>query len=349
MKTVFLSIIIPVYNSESYLRNCLDSILNQANKDLEVICINDGSTDSSASILKEYSDKYNEVVVVNQENYGQGYARNIGIEKAIGKYYWFVDSDDSIVQGSIAKIISILNTVKTDTLVFTYNKVSQNELGEFEFDGEKGFEEGFVFGLKRGEEAFALFMKGKIQPLCCNKVYSRNLFENHQCRFTTGIYFEDFLHNTSAISQSESVYFKDEEYFNYFERDESTMTKKCKDKHVKSIFIALKGVEEVLHNTNKYSLHKEDFVKLFWFHLTFVFNEIIQYGSLNQIKLFMTLLKEKMAELDSGYFNPLQFEQLDEKILPFAPLMSLMMDNEQIQKNNLVTDVIISFSPLELV
>lgn len=96
MRRIKISVIIPVYNVEKYLKRCLDSVVNQTLKELEIICVNDGSTDNSAHILEEYSSKDDRVIILSQENLGQGAARNAGIKIARGKYIGFVDSDDWI-------------------------------------------------------------------------------------------------------------------------------------------------------------------------------------------------------------------------------------------------------------
>ena len=89
-----ISIIVPVYNVEKYLERCLDSLINQTLKDIEIICINDGSTDNSSEILKEYAKKDSRIIIINQNNQGISVARNNGMNKAKGKYIGFVDSDD---------------------------------------------------------------------------------------------------------------------------------------------------------------------------------------------------------------------------------------------------------------
>ena len=91
-----VSIVIPVYNVEKYLKQCLESVVNQTLDKIEVICINDGSTDNSLNILKEYEKKYNNIIIIDQENKGPGFARNIGMKRASGKYIYFLDSDDYI-------------------------------------------------------------------------------------------------------------------------------------------------------------------------------------------------------------------------------------------------------------
>ena len=91
-----ISIIIPVYNVSKYLRVCLDSVINQTYKDLEIICINDGSLDNSLDILKEYSNKDNRIIIIDKKNSGVSAARNDGIERSSGEYLFFIDSDDYI-------------------------------------------------------------------------------------------------------------------------------------------------------------------------------------------------------------------------------------------------------------
>ena len=91
-----VSIILPVYNVESYLRQCLDSIIMQTLEDIEIICVNDGSTDNSLEILQEYKNKDSRIKIINQENRGQGVARNIALENITGDYIGFVDPDDYI-------------------------------------------------------------------------------------------------------------------------------------------------------------------------------------------------------------------------------------------------------------
>lgn len=93
-----ISVIIPVYNVEKYLRECLDSVLSQTLKEIEIICVDDGSTDCSYDILKEYGKKYRNIIVLHQENQGSGPARNKGMEQAVGKYFCFMDADDYYVQ-----------------------------------------------------------------------------------------------------------------------------------------------------------------------------------------------------------------------------------------------------------
>lgn len=105
MENIKVSVIVPVYNSETYLKQCLDSIVTQTLKDIEIICINDGSTDDSGKILKEYAAKHNSLTILNQKNQGAGIARNKGIRAAKGKYVIFMDSDDYYPSSDVLEVL----------------------------------------------------------------------------------------------------------------------------------------------------------------------------------------------------------------------------------------------------
>ena len=99
-----VSVIIPVYNVEQYLKQCLDSVINQTLKDIEIICVDDGSTDCSLKILKEYAEKDNRITVISTPNVNAGHARNIGLKQAKGMYISFVDSDDWLDPDMLIKL-----------------------------------------------------------------------------------------------------------------------------------------------------------------------------------------------------------------------------------------------------
>ena len=96
-----ISVIVPVYNVEKYLSECLDSIINQTLKDIEVICVNDGSTDSSLSILQDYASKDDRIKIIDKKNEGLGYTRKVGLDNAIGDYILFCDSDDKYISDDV--------------------------------------------------------------------------------------------------------------------------------------------------------------------------------------------------------------------------------------------------------
>lgn len=121
-----LSIVIPLYNAEKYLRPCLDSIVKQTNDSVEVICVNDGSKDNTLDILEDYSKRYSCIVILNQENAGSAMARNNGFKHATGKYLWLVDGDDYISQDAIQTVIDELEKSDADSIIFGFEIISEN-------------------------------------------------------------------------------------------------------------------------------------------------------------------------------------------------------------------------------
>lgn len=118
-----VSVIVPVYNVEKYLRECLDSIINQTLKDIEIICVDDGSTDSSSEILKEYAERDSRLIIITKENSGYGSTMNVGIDRACGKYIDFVESDDCVDVAMLEELYELaekydLEVLKTDSRSF---------------------------------------------------------------------------------------------------------------------------------------------------------------------------------------------------------------------------------------
>ena len=115
-----ISIIVPVYNAEQYLPKCLDSILNQTYKYLEVICINDGSCDNSINILNQYKAQDSRMVVINKSNEGVSATRNCGLKQATGEYFMFVDADDWIEPDTCEKVLTVMEDNNADIVMWSY-------------------------------------------------------------------------------------------------------------------------------------------------------------------------------------------------------------------------------------
>ena len=122
----FFSIIVPVYNTETRLEKCIDSLVNQTFKDIEIILVDDGSTDRSGSICDDYSSKDNRITVIHQENTGQGIARNCGLKVANGEYIAFLDSDDFMDEKSYEIIKEAIDKTDADLCAFGYLQRSES-------------------------------------------------------------------------------------------------------------------------------------------------------------------------------------------------------------------------------
>ena len=122
-----VSVIIPVYNVEEYLRECLDSVVNQTLKEIEIICVDDGSTDNSLEILKEYAKKDSRITVITQQNLHAGVARNAGLAVARGEYLSFLDSDDFFELNMLEETYEVAKTENSDLTFYQYKNYN-NEI-----------------------------------------------------------------------------------------------------------------------------------------------------------------------------------------------------------------------------
>lgn len=211
---VDISVIVPVYNVGKYIANCLNSLVNQTKKEIEIIAINDGSTDNSLNILNQYAKKYpNLIKVISQANKGMSVARNVGIQNATGKYIAFVDSDDEIeldlLERFWKKIIEYPYDIVTCNVKCIYPNKTNNILSGLDFCTEK---------LSKAEKN-KLFLN--IYVALCNKIYKRELFNDTNLLFEPNIWFEDVLFFHKLIPNLKSIAFINYSGYKYYQRENS--------------------------------------------------------------------------------------------------------------------------------
>lgn len=220
-----ISVIIPVYNSAPYLAQCLDSVLLQTYHDLEIICIDDGSTDASADILKEYAQKDPRILVVHQANSGVSVARNAGLDRASGEFIAFVDSDDEMEPDLYEVLVSLIREEQADIAHCGYRRVC--------LDGSRKDVQGTGCRLSQDSlEAAECLLAGRhFTGGLWNKLYRRALFG--ELRFDPALKInEDVLMNCQLFCRAQRIVFWDVPKYYYFERPNSSCsrTKQVKKK-----------------------------------------------------------------------------------------------------------------------
>lgn len=176
-----VTIIIPVYNVKLFLNKCIDSVINQTYKNLEIICINDGSIDNSLEILKSYTDK--RIQIIDIENHGVSYARNLGIEKATGEYLLFVDSDDYIEKTMVEELISLMS----DEVDLTYCGLRYVRLSGF-------VKKTWIPSISETDNPIIDRFKITQYLTVTKKAFKRRIIEENNIRFDTTLHYaEDSL------------------------------------------------------------------------------------------------------------------------------------------------------------
>ena len=227
---VSISVIVPVYNVEQYLARCLDSIVNQSFKNLEIICINDGSTDNSLEILKNYAAKDPRILIIDQENKGQAAARNEGLKSAHGKYIGFVDSDDWIDPNFFEMLYNAAEKYQADSACCSIKRPHKSGRTPLKLN----YTEEKV--LRTCAEKYKVL---EIPRRCYiwNKIYRRDELERQYLNFVEGVLFEDIYFIVRFFYYSKNAVVIPGTYYNYWVNNKST-TRDMKDKNQIDILAA---------------------------------------------------------------------------------------------------------------
>ena len=214
-----ISVIVPVYNAEEYLEECLESIKNQTYTNIEVILINDGSTDGSKEICEKYCEKDNRFKLVNQENQGQSVARNLGVAESVGEFIMFVDSDD-VINKNVLEVL--LPYMKTDVDIVECRMTRKKE----EVYLNKPFKIVFEGNAKEAILNCIAFKEVKFCPV--TKLYRREIVE--KVPFLEGYIYEDVFTGINYLKHMRKIVAVDYIGYYYRVRPNSTMTKSFTEK-----------------------------------------------------------------------------------------------------------------------
>lgn len=254
MKKPSISIIVPVYNVEEYIEKCIESLVNQTQKDIEIIFINDGSTDNSRNIISKYEKKYKNIKCIDKENEGQAVARNIAIKESHADYVMFVDADDYISPNMCEEMLLKIQKEDSDMAFSTsYFKVLNNEINE-----EK------TYGSEQ-KDLVAKYLLTQSGPV--NKLIKKELIINNELYFKELRAYEDISVVPSWALYANKISYINKSYYYYLIRDGSTMRQIKYNKKLEDIFSSLNNLLEKYNNSNNKNKYKEEIEWIFIEHL----------------------------------------------------------------------------------
>lgn len=275
-----LSVIVPIYNVESYLKKCIDSILNQTLKDIEVILVDDGSTDGCGKICDEYAKKDQRIKVIHKQNEGLSMARNAGIRAAGSQYIGFVDSDDYIADDMYEILYkNILDYDADISICGLYNCYKEKVIPQYS---------GNEFIMLNNKEALRIALEGiKFSVNAVNKLYKKELFDDIE--FPKGKLSEDAFTIPKILSISSKIVFDSVPKYYYMHREDSITTSGFKEKD----FDVIKAYENNLKLIKKEfpDLKSQAEFRLLWSY-TYVLDKIILSPNFNNSSTYKKIVSQ---------------------------------------------------------
>ena len=302
-----VSVIIPVYNTELYLNKCLDSVINQTLKEIEIICINDGSKDSSLDILKSYAKKDDRIIIIDKKNGGQGIARNIAIKKATGEYLGFVDSDDWIAPDMFEKMYASAKKYATDVTICEFKlynpkteEMKEPKWAKIQYESHYD-EHPFHWSID-------ILNTLNINTGPWNKIYRTEFVKKNNAEFATKIIFEDVLFVFNCIFKGERMsYLREPFYICRYYREGSTSSNTGRKQF--DIFEVFRLLEKAIENISAFESMKTKFYRYRFARYFFHFSEVhTKYKNefLNRILQEFDMVDEAIKEVLLRNFSHLR-------------------------------------------
>lgn len=222
-----ISIIVPVWNTEKYLRRCLTSLIGQTKKDIEIVCINDGSPDNSLVILNDFAAKDGRVKVISQENKGVAVARNVGLKNATGKYIMWCDSDDEYAPNMCSQMFDAIEKHNVDMVACSMNVVNDNVDSRLGTDVEE-----YVRLKFSGKQKVDWNLIVHTDVSLPSKIMKKSLIDAYGMHFPDGLHFEDAYFFDQYFTASKNVYYLDEKLYFYHRNNDSIMSRSFKKTNI---------------------------------------------------------------------------------------------------------------------
>jgi len=313
-----VSIIIPIYNTEKYLSACINSILNQKNISLEIILVDDGSTDASARICDEYANKHSNIKVIHINNSGQAIAKNEGLKYAQGRFITFTDSDDKMGPMMLYKMVSSADKFNADIVCCNYKEVDeQGYISHTNCTNQQ-------YILNHEEALIHFYSRNKIYSQCWTKLYSHRLLTESNIKNEPIRYDEDIIFNIRAFKSAQTTIIIDEPLYEYTYRKNSVAhgfwnfkknLNQYIDDRLKRVLITKEAVINESVTVKEYSQT----------HIIIYYNELLgrvaaypEFHSDPRIKKIIKDIKKNKATLNK-YYHECGFSNIGRLLILYLP------------------------------
>lgn len=263
-----LTVIVAAYNVEKYIEKCLESLVNQTYKNLEILVVNDGSTDNTKKLIEKYEKEYENLKLLNKENGGLSSARNLGLQNTKTKYVTFVDGDDYLELNTYEVIMKKIEEEKADLGIFNFKKVYSQKIINSKLD-KKIYNKNFL--------KYLFSKSAEVDIVVWNKIFKTDIILKNQIYFENRAYFEDtgfifrYLYFVKKVSLAELP------LYNYIQR-ENSITKKFNPIIIDSCENTYKIIKEFYQKNNEYEKYKNEIEDMYLRMKIYTLNNSLKYG-----------------------------------------------------------------------
>lgn len=290
-----VSVVMPVYNMEDYLHDSLNSIIDQSLKEIEIIVVNDGSTDNSLEIAQNYKKDDKRIKIIDQKNKGLSGARNTGLKNAEGKYIYFFDTDDRLQHNCLEKCFNLAEKNKLDVVTFDADVFYDKDI-ETDFSPNYDRHGQIPNQVFNGKSFFSYLIKNNLfrPPVWLNFI-NKNLLDRHGLDFYPDLIHEDELFTPQLYLLADKIQYIEEKFFKRRIRNDSIMTRGISDKKIKSRFIIINELYDLYKNKFKSKSLKNRVNS----HIRSILGTLIQINKKEEYKEELKeILKNKKEILD---------------------------------------------------
>ena len=321
-----ISLIIPIYNVEAYLRKCLDSAINQSLKEIEIILVNDGSTDNSLQVCKEYQEKDKRILLIDQENSGLGISRNNAIQLAQGEFVCFLDSDDWLDLETLEACYNKAQKDIADIVVFGFARIDEESGRTVQTRDDLTFDTEHI----SQKDFFKKVISSNFKHMACAMIAKRMLFIEHALKFPSTLH-EDLYVTPKLFYFANKVSFIQKDYYNWLIRAGS-ITSTITEKHIDGIITAIFYVKTFLLKENIYPQYKDEFVLFYLTYINLLYRRIKSFIKDEKQKkaLFEILILKSVSII-----NTTDIAQIEkEKLKRFQEFLTLYKNYFTVQPND---------------
>ena len=305
-----ISVIVPVYNTEKFLNRCVDSILNQTYKDLEILLVDDGSTDKSSTICEEYASLDKRIKVIHRENGGLSAARNTGIENAKGEYFLFLDSDDEILPTMLEELLFVLEKAEADIAVCDFYQIIEGQTQD-NIEVTDIFDKNLIGtirvyeGKKKMEQ---IYTNNLITVVQWNKLFKRKIFDD--IRFPEGKLHEDEFVIHKELFAADKVAYIDRKLHLYYRHEES-ISYNPSAKNVSNVleafedrmnFLEKEAYEDKMHFLEQTG-YPELIGKMYILYKAYMYNFKNEKKNYEDLSLWEEDIKSRCKRIENSYFR----------------------------------------------